>query len=118
LLGTGATGMPLLETILGAGHQVLVVDDDPAVIARLREADIPCIRGDATDPAILRQARADRAAVISSTIRRPEDNRRVLEFARGARVIVRVFDEADARWIESLGGTPIVYAEAAAEGML
>lgn len=118
LLGTGATGMPLLETILGAGHRVLVIDDDPAVIARLREADIPCIRGDATDPAVLRQANADRAAIISSTIRRPEDNRRVLEFARGVPVIVRVFDEHDARWIEALGGTPIIYAHAAAEGML
>jgi CPA2 family monovalent cation:H+ antiporter-2 len=118
LLGTGATGMPLLESILGAGHRVVVVDDDPVVIARLREADISCIRGDATDPAILRQAHADRAAIITSTIRRPQDNRRVLEFARGVPVIVRVFDEHDARWIEELGGTPIVYADAAADGML
>jgi Kef-type K+ transport system membrane component KefB len=118
LLGTGATGMPLLETILAAGHRVVVVDDDPAVIARLRDADIASIRGDATDPAILRQAHADRAAIIVSTIRRPEDNRRVLEFARGVPVLVRVFDERDARWVRELGGKPVLYAEAAAEGML
>ncbi|MGH7507831.1 MAG: cation:proton antiporter, partial [Longimicrobiales bacterium] len=118
LLGTGSTGMPLLETLLGAGYNVVVVDDDPAVIARLRDAEIPCIRGDATDPSVLRQANADRAFVISSTIRRPEDNRRLLEFARGVPAFVRVFDEQDARWIEAMGGRPIVYSEAAADAML
>jgi CPA2 family monovalent cation:H+ antiporter-2 len=118
LLGTGATGLPLLETILAAGHRVVVVDDDPVVIARLREADIACIRGDATDPVILRLAHADRAAIIVSTIRRPEDNRRVLEFARGVPTLVRVFEEHDARLIAEFGGTAIVYADAAAEGML
>jgi len=118
LLGTGTTGLPLLETILGAGYRVVVVDDDPAVIARLREADVPCIRGDATDPAVLRQANADRAYVISSTIRRPEDNRRLLDFARGVPVFVRVFDEQDAGWIEAMGGIPVVYSEATADAML
>ncbi|MGH7465063.1 MAG: cation:proton antiporter, partial [Longimicrobiales bacterium] len=38
ILGSGSTGMPLLETILAMGHDVLVIDDDPAVIERLREA--------------------------------------------------------------------------------
>jgi CPA2 family monovalent cation:H+ antiporter-2 len=118
LLGSGTTGMPVLETILAAGHDVVVVDDDPAVIGRLRQADIPCIRGDATDPQVLRDARADRARIISSTIRRPEDNRRLLEFARGVPVLVRVFDEGDAAWVRALGGIPIVYSEAAADGLL
>src|SRR5690606_2081320 len=83
LLGSGTTGMPLLETLLASGHEVVVVDDDPSVVARLREAEIPVIRGDATDGEVLREARADRARAITSTIRRPEDNRRLLEHARG-----------------------------------
>ena len=118
LLGAGTTGMPLLETILAADQAVLAVDDDPAVIGRLRDADVPCLRGEAADPQVLRGASADRARIISSTIRRPEDNRRLLEIARGVPVLVRVFDLEDARWVRELGGTPVVYSEAAAEGLL
>ncbi|MGH7555868.1 MAG: NAD-binding protein, partial [Longimicrobiales bacterium] len=115
LLGTGTTGLPLLETLMSAGETVVVVDDDPVLIERLRDADVPCIRGDASDIEVLREAHADRARIISSTIRRPHDNRRLLEFARGVPVLVRVFDDHDADWIRELGGTPIVYSEAAAE---
>ncbi len=43
---------------------------------------------------------------------------RLLEFARGVTVLVRVFDERDAGWIRELGGVPVVYSEAAAEEML
>jgi CPA2 family monovalent cation:H+ antiporter-2 len=118
LLGTGTTGMPLMETVLSAGHQVLVVDDDPAVIQRLQEGDIPFIRGDASDHEVLREARADYARIITSTIRRPQDNRRLLEFARGVQVLVRVFEHEDAEWVRGMGGTPVIYSEAAAEGLL
>lgn len=118
LLGSGTTGMPLLETLFVAGHEVVVVDDDPDVVQRLREADIPVIRGDATDLEVLARARARDARIITSTVRRPEDNRRLLEYARGVPVIIRVFEEEDAVWIRRAGGTPVLYSEAAAEGLL
>ena len=118
MLGSGTTGMPLLETILGQCQEVVVVDDDPAVVARLRDADVAVIRGDASDVEVLREAHAHRARVITSTIRRPEDNRRLLENARGVPTIVRVFEEEDAAWIREMGGTPVLYSEAAAEGLL
>ena len=118
VLGSGTTGMPLLETLLGADYEVVVVDDDPDVVSRLRQADLHVIRGDATDIEVLQEARARHARVITSTIRRPEDNRRLLEYARGVPVIVRVFEEEDAEWIRKLGGIPVLYSEAAAEGLL
>jgi Trk K+ transport system NAD-binding subunit len=118
LLGSGTTGMPLLETLFVAGHEVVVVDDDPDVVERLREADVHVIRGDATDVAVLAEARARDACLITSTVRRPEDNRRLLEYARGVPVIVRVFEEEDAAWVRAMGGTPVLYSEAAAEGLL
>ncbi len=118
VLGSGTTGMPLLETLLGADCQIVVVDDDPNVVGRLREAEIPVIRGDATDTAVLEQARARDARIITSTIRRPRDNRRLLEYARGVPIIVRVFEEEDAAWVRAMGGTPVVYSEAAADGLL
>jgi Kef-type K+ transport system membrane component KefB len=118
LLGAGSGGMPLIETLVGQGEEVFVVDDDPEIIQRLREADIPCLRGDASDPNVLRTAGADRARIITSTIRRPRDNQRLLDYAPDVPVLVRVFDDQDARWVEERGGTPIVYSEAAAREFL
>jgi Kef-type K+ transport system membrane component KefB len=118
LLGCGDSGMPLLETLLSSGHDVLVIDDDPAVIERLREGDVASIRGDGADIALLRRAGADRARIITSTLRRPQDNRRLLEFARGVPILIRVFDEADAEWIRELGGTPVLASHVAADSLL
>jgi Kef-type K+ transport system membrane component KefB len=118
ILGSGVTGMPLLETVLGSGADVLVIDDDPAVLERLRDADIPCLRGDASDIELLRRAGADRARIIVSNIRRPQDNRRLLEAANGVVTLIRVFDESDAEWIRNMGGTPIVASHAAADEMM
>lgn len=115
LLGCGAGGMPLLETLVMTGAQVVVVDDDPEVVSRVRHAEVICIRGDASDPDVLERAGADRAAIISSTIRRPRDNARVLERLRGKRIVVRVFEDEDARWVEEQGGIPVLYSDAAAE---
>lgn len=115
LLGCGSGGMPLLETLLMAGEEVVVVDDDPEVVNRLRAADVRCIRGDASNADVLRRAAADRAAVVSSTIRRPRDNARALELLRGTPILVRVFEDEDATWVEEQGGIPILYSDAAAE---
>jgi Kef-type K+ transport system membrane component KefB len=118
VLGSGSIGMPILETLLAMGHDVLVVDDDPVTIDRLRDAEIPCLRGDASDVALLRRAGADRARIITSTIRRARDNRRLLELANGVPTLVRVFEESDAAWIREMGGTPILASHAAADEML
>jgi Kef-type K+ transport system membrane component KefB len=118
VLGSGTTGTVLLETILVAGHPVMVVDDDAVVIDRLREADVPCLRGDAADANVLVRAGAQRARIITSTIRRPRDNRLLLELARDVPTLVRVFDEEDADWITAHGGTAIIASHAAADEMM
>lgn len=115
LLGCGSGGMPLLETLLMAGVSVVVVDDDPEVVNRVRRADVRCIRGDASDPDVLRRAAAEHAAAVSSTIRRPRDNARALEMLRGKPIVVRVFEDEDAQWVEDRGGIAVMYSEAAAE---
>ncbi|MFW5946953.1 MAG: cation:proton antiporter [Gemmatimonadota bacterium] len=118
VLGAGTTGLPLVETLFASGYDVVVVDDDPDAVARLREADVPTIRGEATDPEVLEDARARHARLITSTIRRPEDNRRLLEQVSGVPVLVRVFEERDADWVRAMGGTPVLYSEATADRML
>jgi Kef-type K+ transport system membrane component KefB len=116
LLGCGENGMPLLETLVAAGHEVVVVDDDPQVIDRLREGDVRAIRGDGSDPEVLRAAGTLDARIVVSTIRRPLDNEPLLRHVRGrVPVLVRVFDTVEAEQIRELGGIAIPYAEAAAD---
>ena len=118
LLGCGEAGMPLLETLLSSGNVVVVVDDDPGVIARLREGGVPSIRGDALDPEVLHDAAVSRAVIVSSTVRRPRDNRLLFEVARGVPILVRVFEDDDAEWVRAHGGIPILSSEAAAKAFL
>jgi Kef-type K+ transport system membrane component KefB len=115
LLGCGDNGMPLLETLVSAGHDVLVVDDDPAVIQRLREGDIPSIRGDGSDPEVLRAANARSARLVISTMRRPTDHLALLDQVPGVRVVVRVFEPEDAEAVRLRGGEPVLYSHAAAD---
>lgn len=118
LLGCGDNGMPLLETLLSSGYETVAVDDDPAVVSRLREAEVACIRGDGADHTTLAAAGARHARLIISTLRRPEDSLAVLQQVHGVPVLVRVFDPADAERIRAAGGTPILYSSAAVEDFL
>jgi Kef-type K+ transport system membrane component KefB len=118
LLGAGSTGMQLLEDLVIAGSDLVVVDDDPAVLGRLREAGIRTVLGDAADRNVMRQAGADRARVVISTIRRPRDNRGLLKIARGVPALVRVFDEVDATWVKNRGGIPVIYTQASADALI
>ena len=114
LLGCGSGGMPLLETLVSAGEEVVVIDDDPEIIGRLQEGAVACVHGDATDPEVLRSAGVERAKLVCSTIRRPRDNERLLELVREIPVLVRVFDDEDVAWVEGYGGTAILQSELAA----
>ena len=118
LLGVGATGMPLLEDLVLSGGRIVVIDDDPGVARRLGDAGVQTIIGDASDETVLRRAGADRARAVVSTIRRPRDNEALLRVRGDVPVLVRVFDDRDARWVLEHGGTPVIYSLASAENLL
>ena len=118
LLGTGSSGMPLLEDLVLSGAHVVVVDDDPAVARRLEAAGVHTVFGDAADESVLVRAGVAQARVVSSSIRRASDNETLLRVARGVPVLVRVFDAGDAAWIRARGGTPVLYSEASANNLM
>ncbi|MGD2071398.1 MAG: cation:proton antiporter [Gemmatimonadota bacterium] len=118
VVGVGATGMALLEDLVVAGADLVVVDEDPAVLARLERAGVRTVRGDATDPAVLGRAGTPRARVVCSHLGRPRDAERLLAAAGSAPVLVRVFDEEDAEWVRARGGTPFLYSRASADGLV
>ena len=118
MLGFGAAGMWVVKPLRAAGHQVLVVDDDAAVIANLKQRDIPCLRGDAADANVLRRAGATEARLILVATRRVRDAEEIIRRVPGVPVIVRVFETADAERIRALGGTPILNSHAAADAFM
>ena len=115
MLGFGAGGMWVLKPLRQAGHTVVVVDDDPAVITKLQHAGVPCVRGDGADEAVLERAGARQARVILAAMRRVEDAERVLRHAAGRPVLVRVFEEREAAAVRRLGGIPILNSIASAD---
>jgi monovalent cation:H+ antiporter-2, CPA2 family len=117
LLGYGETGRALVAELSKREMAVVVIDDDPAVLESAEAPGMVVLRGDAADPTILREAGADRARAIVSTMRRPEDNARLLAGVQGAPVVVRVFSEGEAETIRRLGGYPVAEAELAAEAI-
>jgi voltage-gated potassium channel Kch len=98
--------------------EVVVVDDDPGVAQSVARQGVTVLRGDAADPVVLREAGAERAKAIVSTMRRAQDNARLLSTVRGPVVLVRVFSEQEADDIRALGGHPVVEAELAAETLV
>jgi Kef-type K+ transport system membrane component KefB len=118
MLGFGAAGMWALKPLRAAGHEVLVVDDDLAVIAGLKRRGIPCLRGDAADAGVLQRAGAAEAKLILVATRRVRDAEEVLRRVPQVPVIVRVFEAGDAERIRALGGTPVLNSLAAADAFM
>lgn len=119
LLGCGEMGRDLLDRTELTGREVVVVDQDPAVVAGLSGASVRAMEGDADDPETLAAAGVDRAELVISTLPRTRDSRRALEeVGPEAEVLVRTFTEEDAEWVRRRGATPIVLAEGAARALL
>lgn len=117
-LGCGAHVPPLIRRLHAAGHEVVAVDEDALAVQHAEAGGAVAIRGDGADLRVLRAAQARHARVIVSTMRRIEDNQRLLQFVRGPqgpRVLVRVFSRLEAETIRSAGGEAIVEADALAE---
>ncbi len=118
LVGCGRSGLTLLETLMVGPNPILVVDDDPTLVERVQEAEVPAIRGDISDPRVAEAARAREARIIISTIRRTDDNLPLLDRAGDTPFLARAFNDEEGDRIRARGGRPVSYAEAAAEDFL
>jgi Kef-type K+ transport system membrane component KefB len=115
ILGFGAGGMWVVKPLQKAGHDLLVIDDDPAVIIQLEKLGIPCLRGDGADEKILQKANAAKAKLILASMRRVQDTAKLLALVKDIPVVVRMFEDRDAQAIQALGGIPILNSQAATE---
>ena len=107
--------MWVVKPLRAAGHDILVVDDDPTVIAQLERSKIPCLRGDGANEKTLEQAGARNARLIIASMRRLSEAEKVIQFARGVTVVARVFEAEEAEEVRRLGGTPVLNSKAGAD---
>jgi Kef-type K+ transport system membrane component KefB len=115
ILGFGSGGMWVVRPLMKEGHSVIVVDDDPAVIEQLVRQNIPCVLGDGSDERILERVGAKGALLIIASMRRVEDCLKVVRYVPGVRVVVRLFERADAERVTEAGGIPVLNSVAAAD---
>ena len=116
VLGYGSAGRWIVRPLVSSGLTIVIVDQDPAIIAQLRKDGHTCIRGDASDEKILRRAGADKARFIIVSLPQVNEIVKIIEHV-GADIPVfaRVFEEAAAEQVETSGGIPILSSTAAAD---
>lgn len=115
VLGAGENGIDLLESLRSDGFDVLAVDDDPSAVARVRRHGLPALLGDASDLGTLERAGARQAKAVISTLHETAEMEPILQHLQGVPVYVRVFSADEAMQVEEWGGTPVLYADAAAD---
>lgn len=115
LLGCGERGRPLLDWLLAQGETVVVVDDDAAVVEKVRRMGVSAVHGDAASHHTLEAAAAPQAKVIVSTVKRLVNSVDFLDYIARVPVLITLFEPQAAQRIERLGGRAVLESFAAAD---
>jgi FlaA1/EpsC-like NDP-sugar epimerase len=119
VVGAGSTGREVLAAGYLDGIPLAVLDQDPTVVHELQAAGIRAVRGEVDDPRALEAAGVAGARAVVVAVGRPETCELLLASAReGTDVIVRVFDDEEARWVRERRGVPVVAARETAADFL
>lgn len=99
LAGLGESGLRLVQHIQRAGCQVVVIEEDGALLQQLEEERVPFVRGDFTSSAILQEAGLKQARAVVSTSLSREENAHLVEALAMTRIplVLLVPDEAAMR---------------------
>jgi Trk K+ transport system NAD-binding subunit len=94
IAGGGRVGRTLAERLTDRGENVVIVDDDPPTVERLRDDGYTAHEGDATESELLREVGIDRARIVVAATGDDEDNLLIAQLARSKfgveRVLARV----------------------------
>jgi voltage-gated potassium channel len=97
--GAGRTGDYVIDDLVHAGHQVVVVERESEALDRLQQRygdDILTISGDATEDGVLKDAGVERAAGLVSALQSDQDNLFVSLSARDLNQNLRIVARANA----------------------
>lgn len=116
LLGYGRGGSTTIKALKEQGIDIIVIDEDAAVIRKLIGQKITCIQGDGSDLRTLQRANCKNANVVICSMKRTRDAQTALEFLRGSRpkVIVRTFETEETELVRAAGGYPVETSQASA----
>ncbi|WP_208425653.1 cation:proton antiporter [Salinibacter sp.] len=119
VLGGGRNARPLLRLLRESKYEAIVVDEDPTVVNRLRDRGVRCVRGDGSDRSVLLKAGGAQARIVVSLLRNPKAVESLLDYVGDTvPILVRVFEDHEAEWVEARGGTPIRFAHAASDAFM
>lgn len=112
LCGCGRVGRLVREELAAAGSELVVIERDPQVAARLAAQGILVIEGDATDEDTLRRARIQEAAGLVAALPEDADNVYITMAAREMNptlpIVARAGDEAAVARLRKVGATRVV----------
>jgi len=117
IIGYGRAGSATLKLLKENGLETVIIDDDAAVIRKLIEGGEYAIQGDGTHDRILKSASAENAKVILTSVRRVRNSLSIIQKLKNKKVkiIVRTFEEDEARQIEKAGAIPLLTTDVSVE---
>src|ERR1700674_5643420 len=103
IAGAGNVGVSIASDLKDAGHEVLVIEQDPDLVAKLRPTiDITWFEGDACEVSTLHQAGLSDADVVVAATGDDEDNLVISLLAKMEFAVPRVVDRVNHpknRWL-------------------
>lgn len=114
IAGAGRAGLSVAVFLAQMGHEVTIVDRDPAITNRAFERHgLVSLVGDATDAGLLKDAEVARADVVVAMLRRDADNLAValLAQAAGARKVMVRMRDAEYRSVYVRAGVHRILSE-------
>src|SRR5690606_17097865 len=97
LVGYGRVGQRIAQALVAKRIHYVVVDQHRAIVEPLRDADIPAVCGDATDPGTLIQAHIMRASMLVVATPDTRDIATMVDIARtlnpAVEIVLRAHNE-------------------------
>jgi CPA2 family monovalent cation:H+ antiporter-2 len=115
ICGFGRVGRAVADVLSARGFRYLVIDLNPHIIADLHREGIPCIYGDAVQPAVLAHAGLERARSLACAVPDSGSAEAIIRAARSISprldVIARARDAMDLGELRAAGAAEVVYPE-------
>lgn len=124
IIGCGRLGSYLANRLSNQGHSVVVIDINPGAFEALAADQFSGFRveGDATEPAVLKQAKMDKADVVIGAVHDENVNLMAAQIAKNKfhvpKVLVRILDPNKESFCKTLSVECVCPTSIAAEKMM
>lgn len=112
VIGAHQMGQSVIRALEKSGEDVIAVDFNPDIVAKLREKKIPVLFGDISDTEIQEKVNLHVAKLVISTIPDLEDNLLLIEslnkLNKKAKIVVMAYEVANAKVLYKAGADYVV----------